>query len=275
MEPVTVKQQRDFETLRGEIIARRDTLPKRLTQVAEFTLRSPDEVALGTVASIAEQAGVQPSTLIRFAQAFGFSGFSELQELFRSRLKDRWPDYSARLKAAETADDESGISGLLHRFAESSVNSIVGVQHALDVKLVERAVDLLAAADTVHVLGLRRAFPVATYLHYSLAKLGVKSVLVDQVGGLAGEQAAFATARDALVAISFTPYTPATVEITSAAHELGVPVVAITDSPFSPLAPKSAVWLEVAEADFAGFRSLAASMTLALALAVAVAERRR
>jgi len=53
------------------------------------------------------------------------------------------------------------------------------------------------------------------------------------------------------------------------------PLVAITDSPFSPLVFNASVWFEVVENDFEGFRSLAATMTLAAALAVAVAERRR
>jgi DNA-binding MurR/RpiR family transcriptional regulator len=52
-------------------------------------------------------------------------------------------------------------------------------------------------------------------------------------------------------------------------------VVAITDSAFSPLAQFAKVWFEVAEADFTGFRSLAATMALSIALAVGVGEKRR
>ena len=55
----------------------------------------------------------------------------------------------------------------------------------------------------------------------------------------------------------------------------GVPIVAITDSVFSPLAATATHWIEVSEADYAGFRSLSASMALAMALPVAIAERRR
>ena len=43
----------------------------------------------------------------------------------------------------------------------------------------------------------------------------------------------------------------------------------------SPLAALATHWLEVSENDFAGFRSLSASMALVMALPVAVAERRR
>ena len=51
--------------------------------MAIFLWQHPSEVALGTISQVAEQAGVQPSTLVRFAQTFGFAGFSEFQDLFK------------------------------------------------------------------------------------------------------------------------------------------------------------------------------------------------
>ncbi len=51
-------------------------------------------------------------------------------------------------------------------------------------------------------------------------------------------------------------------------------VVSITDSIFSPIAPTADTWLEIVEADFEGFRSMAATMALAMTLTVAVASRR-
>ena len=52
------------------------------------------------------------------------------------------------------------------------------------------------------------------YLAYALGKLGLRAVLVDQVAGLAPEQLGGADGGDVLVAVSFTPYTPTTVDLT-------------------------------------------------------------
>jgi DNA-binding MurR/RpiR family transcriptional regulator len=52
-------------------------LSKRLQVVAKYILDNPNEIAFGTVAVIAKNANVHPSTLIRFAHAFGFTGFSD------------------------------------------------------------------------------------------------------------------------------------------------------------------------------------------------------
>jgi DNA-binding MurR/RpiR family transcriptional regulator len=89
----------DFETLKDRLIQIKPDLPKRLQQVAAFALDNPQEMALGTASSIAARAEVQASTLVRFAQAIGFAGFSDLQAVFRSHLRDRWPDYSERMTA--------------------------------------------------------------------------------------------------------------------------------------------------------------------------------
>jgi len=66
---------RDFAALRERVISRWEELPRRLTQVAEYALNNPDDVAFGTAASIAAKAHVQPSTLVRFSQALAIRGF--------------------------------------------------------------------------------------------------------------------------------------------------------------------------------------------------------
>ncbi|MGT2464481.1 MurR/RpiR family transcriptional regulator [Mesorhizobium atlanticum] len=81
-----------YEELRAVLSSGTVHFPKRLRQVAIFLWQHPSEVALGTIAQVAEQAGVQPSTLVRFAQIFGYSGFSDFQLLFKDRMKGSWPD---------------------------------------------------------------------------------------------------------------------------------------------------------------------------------------
>lgn len=265
---------RDYALLRARIIARHGALPKRLAQVAAFAVANPEEMAFGTAAGIAAKAAVQPSTLVRFAQAMGYLGFSDLQAVFRDRLKSQVPSYEERLQAL-SGHGASKSAALLERFAEASTRSLGTLRTGLDTARLERAVALLADAETIHLVGLRRSFPVAAYMAYAFGKLGVRYRLVDGAGGLEAEAIGFATERDALVAVSFTPYASATVTLAAQAAERGTALVALTDSPFSPLAQRADVWLEVVEADVEGFRTLAASLALAMTLAVAVAEKRR
>lgn len=266
---------RDYQALRVAIAGRAGDLPRRLAQVAAYALEFPDEIAFGTVASIAASAEVQPSTLVRFSHALGYQGFSELQEVFRSRLRERVPNYDerlAQLREHGLADSRSGL--LLDGFLEASERSIAAFRETLDHAAIERAIDVLAGADIIYLIGLRRSFPIASYLSYAMGKLGVRSILVDAVAGMGSEQASFITGKDAALAISFAPYASETVALTAAAKARGARIVTITDSVMSPIAAPADALVEVAEANFEGFRSLAATMALAMTLAVAVAGRR-
>ena len=77
-----------YEELRAVLSSGTARLPKKLRQVAIHLWQHPTAVALGTVTSVAGEAGVQPSTLVRFAQAFGYTGFSDLQDVFKAHLAD-------------------------------------------------------------------------------------------------------------------------------------------------------------------------------------------
>ena len=266
---------RDFPGLKNRIIARAGELPKRLTQVATYALEHPDEIAFGTVASIAVQASVQPSTLVRFSQAMGYPGFSQLQDVFRSRLRERILNYEERIEQLRLHSLSASQSNIIFQgFSEASEKSISVLKEKLEPEKLDRAVELMAKSETIYLIGLRRSFPITTYMSYAFGKLSVRNVMIDSIGGLAQEELGFATKRDCVLAISFTPYASETVALAQAAHAKGVPMVAITDSGFSPLASLSQIWFEVAEANFEGFRSMAATLSLAMTLTVAVAEMR-
>lgn len=270
-----VKLPQDFEALKSLIVLRREELPRRLAQVAEFALEQPDKIAFGTVAELAGLAGVQPSTLVRFAQTLGFTGFSDLQEIFRARLRERWPDYGERLKRLEARAQSGGTLALLDGFAEAAVASLARLREDASSEAFEQVARTLAGARRIGLLGQRRVFAVTSYLAYACAKLGIEAQLLDNRGGMLAEEACYLGRDDALLAVSFTPYTPETIEIATEVAERGVPVVAITDSPFSPLTRCAQAWIEVVESDYGAFRSLSATMTVAIALAVSAAELRR
>ena len=267
---------RDFETLRATILERRQSLPKRIAQIAAYALDNPDDIAFGTAASIAASAGVQPSTLIRFAQQLGFDGFTSLQAVFRERLRERNSSYDERLLALRArAEDGAGHRAIFDGFVAAASTSLDDIARTLSEEHLEEAIGLLARADTIYVLAKRRSYPVASYIAYALGKLRIQNQLVESAAGLNAEMIGFATPADAAIAISFSPYAPATIDEARILSDQGVPVVAITDSSFSPLAQFARIWFEVAEADFAGFRSMSATMALAMALTVGIAEKRR
>ena len=204
----------DFEAFKQRLIDIEPSLPKRLKQTAAFALQHPDEIALGTASGVARRAHVQASTLVRFAQALGFAGFTELQGVFRAHLRNRWPEYPERLRAlhARAADPGDPMS-LLMGFTDSAERSVAALRVEIDGEALKAAVETLAPARVVFLLAQRRAFCVAHYLAYAFAQLGAPALLVDDVGGLGREQLAAAAEEDAALAISFAPYSPITLSL--------------------------------------------------------------
>ncbi|NLS02937.1 MurR/RpiR family transcriptional regulator [Rhizobium sp. P32RR-XVIII] len=266
---------RDFESLRSTIIERKASMPKRLAQVAAFALANPDEIAFGTTASIAAASEVQPSTLVRLAHHLGYEGFSDLQSIFRARLRDRTLSYEERLVTLEQSDGGDEDANLLSGFISAASQSISRMAATVDAETFAKAVDILAAADTIYLIAKRRSYPLTAHLTYAFSKLNIRHQIVASPNGVDLEMVQFARPTDAAIAASFSPYAADSLSQAAELVNRGVPVVAITDSAFSPLASQASCWFEVAEADFAGFRSLSAAMALTMALPVAIAERRR
>lgn len=266
----------DFDALSAAILIERDNLPKRLRQVAAHALANPDDIAFGTVASIAASADVQPSALVRFAQTFGFSGFSDLQAVFRQRLKARAGSYDDRLKAIRTvAAGRSGDAALIDGFIASARQSLDRLADNVDAGAFAAAAERIARAETVYIVGRRRSYPVTSFLAYAFGKLGLRFVLAGSPSGIDEEILAIAGPKDAAICVTFPPYAPQTVAQARALAGNGVGIVAVTDGPFSPLWSLASERIAIAEADFQGFRSLSATMALAMALTVAVGERRQ
>ncbi len=262
----------DFDSFRAEVTLRRDSLPPRLRQIAEYALMHPDDMAFGTAAGIAAAAQVQPSSLVRFAQLLGFSGFSELQTIFRNRLISG--SHLERIEQIGAARRHGVASDSLDGFIKASIVSLQRLESAATHSAIGQAADLLAKARSIEIIGLRRVFAVASYLSYGFSRLGVRARLIDGIGGFEPAHLGAFDSTDALIAISFRPYTPATIDIARMVAAAGAPVIAITDTALSPLSEFASSRIEVVETDFSGFRSLAATFAVASALMAEVAERR-
>ncbi len=263
--PATVEEFRDRLT---EVI---DDLPRRLRQCADYIAANTDRIAVSTVADLAAGADVPPSALMRFCQILGFSGFSEMQRLFRGAYAPGWPDYSTRLKNLKDGGEGSP-TALLAEFIEAGRLSLESLATSVDEGVLAQSVQILSAAETIHIIGLRRAFPVACYLAYVFEKMEVPAMLHDGVGKLDHRFAL--RPGDALLAITFAPYSEETLTLAQDARGRGLSVVALTDRLTSPLAKSADAVLTVPEVDFGAFRSLSATLAMAMALAVAVGSAR-
>ncbi|MDD1783384.1 MurR/RpiR family transcriptional regulator [Enterovibrio sp. ZSDZ35] len=263
--------------LQLQIRQRYPTLSKRLQQVAQYVLDNPNSIAFDTVAVIAEHADVPPSTLIRFANAFDFSGFNEMKQLFRRKLVEETSSYTKRAQLAQRNERNANWGetplDVLNQFVHANTLALQELATNVPEHDLNNAVDLLEEAETIYILAMRRAFSIASYLAYALSHLERKVVLVDSIGGMGAEQLSQIREKDVLVAASFSPYSPETVSLCEGATPSGAKQIVLTDSQLSPLAMNSDICFLVNEAEVDAFRSQTASLCLAQSLVVSLAFR--
>ncbi|MCI7479544.1 MurR/RpiR family transcriptional regulator [[Pasteurella] aerogenes] len=261
--------------LQNEIRTRYDSLSKRLKQVAQYVLDNHNSVVFDTVATISERAGVPPSTLIRFANAFGFSGFNEMKQIFRENLMEETASYTERLQLFRqlepSQDQQESAVDILNIFAQANHQALQQLANQTSAEQLQTAVEILNQANNIFIVGLKRSFSIACYLDYALHHLDCRSFVINGLGGMFDEQLSQVKSGDAVVAISFSPYAKETLEIMNTTSQRGIRQIAITDSQISPLIAFSDVSFVIKEAQVRGFRSQCATMTLVQTLAIALA----
>ena len=268
-----MQETSQLSNLQDEIRQRYDSLSKRLKQVAQYILDNHNSIVFDTVATIAERADVPPSTLIRFANAFGFDGFNEMKQIFRENLMEETSNYTERLqlsrKLAENEPQETS-RDILDIFAQANSQALQKLAAQTSAQQLKQAVDILKNANNIFIIGLKRSFSIACYLDYALHHLDCRSFVINGLGGMFDEQLNQVKKGDAVVAISFSPYAQETLNIMNVTAQKGIKQIAITDSQISPLLMFSDVSFVIKEAQVKGFRSQCASMTLVQTLAIAL-----
>lgn len=263
-----------LEELQATIVEQYDTMSNRLRLVGEFFVRNPNVVALENMVSIASEVDVSPSTLVRFANFFGFKGFSDLQQLYRGQLKGQVNGYRERVRSAPIdSGSEQGGHQLLEALSQSQAMAVEEVAKDISPEAFDKALDMMEQARTIYISGVRRAFPVAYYLTYALMRADMDVVLIDDIGALHKNYLKRATPQDLLLAVSYHPHADETSECINIAAERQSPILVLTDHSFHPCKNSITHALEIKEAEMMGMRSLSSSMHLAQSLVMGLLYR--
>ncbi|MDQ7742727.1 MurR/RpiR family transcriptional regulator [Hydrogenophaga pseudoflava] len=250
-------------------------LSKQLKVIARHVEQHRDHIGLEGIQELAAHCGVQPSAVVRFAKHFGFSGFSEMQAIFREGLtRQLAPSRNYRTRIRDIIESGAGSLSsveIAHEFLAGSVAAMHELEANLDADTFMQAVDMLRETDCIWIAASRRSFPVAVYLDYALQHTDKRVCLMSGLGSMHLGQMRSVRPGDVMLAISFAPYAEETLAAVELAQERGVRLIAITDSRMSPLAKDAEVTLVVQDNSTFGFRALTSTMGLAQSLFIALA----
>jgi DNA-binding MurR/RpiR family transcriptional regulator len=230
-------------------------------RIAEEVLAEPTLLAFGTVSDLASRVGTSRPTIVRFANKLGFEGYSQLQRHVRSDLSHRLARPSERIR-----HEEGKSPG-----ARASINNAISsVFEAVDGERLGKLAGPILQAQHVWILSGETSQAGAHAMHsgLSMVRPGVRWFEERRFGA----DACDAGPRDAAVVMDFFRYRR---QVTDAARLLatsGVAIVAITDSPLSPLVELTDTWCEIEVPAVGPFDSSVPAVAIAELLVARVAR---
>lgn len=251
------------ELLLPELIRmKQDQLSPGQRRVARFCLADPERAARISAARIGAEVGVSESTVVRLALRLGLDGFPELQQAL---AQAHHPPRSEQIAAEEAVSK-----------AEESIRldaeNLTQLTEHFDWATVDAAVDAIASAQRVHVIGFRTSFSLAFLASFLLRQIHPDARLVTDMGGGLVEDVSRLTEGDVVLGFSFPRYVRSTARTLEFARGRGAKTIAVTDSVLSPVGGADLVF--TVRHDGAGFfNSNVAATALINAVVCGVADR--
>ena len=239
--------------------------------IAQYILKNYDKVAFMTACKLGEAVGVSESTVVRFANALGYSGYPKLQDALQEVIKNKLTTVQRVDMVKEFNDD----SAILKKIVKSDMDNIKDTLEEIDEKAFEEAANRILKAKRLYIVGMRSSFTIAQYLGFYLGIILDSVHVIRTDMGDAFEQVVKINEDDVLIAISFPRYSKKSYQIVSYAKEKGAHIVSLTDSPFAPVASFTDNLLLVKSNMVSFVDSLVPALSIANALIVSVGMKEK
>lgn len=258
--------------LLAEIERRMPGFSKGQKNIAAFIRDHYDKAAYMTASRLGTAARVSESTVVRFAFELGFEGYPELQNELQEMIKNKL----TAIQRIDVATEQIGTGDILHKVMNMDIEKIRKTMEETSREAFNGAVDAILGARTIYILGARSALVLARFLALYFNIIFENVRLVDTTSSAEMfEQIMRIGPGDTIIGLSFPRYSKRSAKALEYAAKSGAQVIAVTDSPASPIAEHADFFLQ-ARSDMASFvDSLAAPLSLLNALVVAVGLKKR
>ncbi|MBU5482827.1 MurR/RpiR family transcriptional regulator [Clostridium sp. MSJ-11] len=246
-------------------------LSKGQKLIAEYILKHYDKAAFMTAAKLGTSVGVSESTVVRFANELGFSGYPKLQKALQELIKNKLTTVQRIELSNDFINQESALKSVLKSDMENIRATLEKINHVT----FDEVVNSIFRARKIYIVGLRSSTAIAEFLGFYL-NLILDNVKVTGYGvSDIFEHMLNVSEEDLVIGIGFPRYAARTIEALDYAKNRGAEVVAITDSLLSPLAARADYTL-IAQSNMASFvDSLVAPLSVINALIIAVGLREK
>lgn len=220
----------------GEILLKKDDLPRAQRTLCEFIAAHVNEVAMLTARQLAQAAGVGEATVFRFLKDLDYPSYAAFcGELHQYAIEYTQSSYW-QMKGAIQLDSKERKGSALHQAVFSAVNLLEKTVTPKMEHNFDAAAALMLSATRVGVLGMRSSKPVAAYFYDLLLPFFPK---VDQLGR--DEHYIFEMLKNmpegsVLLVITSWPNTKMVVRAAEFCRRLGHKIILLTNSLSCPIA---------------------------------------
>ncbi len=212
-----------------------DALTPEAQKAARYVLENPNDVGVSTVREIAEAANVKPNTFVRMARQVGFEGYEDFRAPFREAIRNGTVSFPDRARWLQEIRKSGDLGGLYADMAEGAMRNLEETFAGIDAEALKAAAEAIWGSRQVFTLGVGVMNSNARNFTY-LASTGMKQFhAIPRPGSTPVDDLAWAGPEDVLIAMTCHPYRAEVVEAVRIAGEQGMTVVAISDSPASPV----------------------------------------
>ena len=193
--------------------------------VANYVGEHPDDIAFCTLETLAAKINVSTTTVIRFARAMGYSGFSDMQDEVKREMqtKSTLPERLDDLISSRGGEDLT-----LQSCFATDMDNLNQTLNGLDPQELKKAVDMISGANRIYILGMRSSFSLAHYLTSRLGEIKRNVSFVQSTGMIYPEEVVSAGEGDVCIAYVFPRYSKTALNILAWMRSYGVKVILFT-----------------------------------------------
>jgi len=257
--------------IRDRILKEFDSLSPKQRTLARFLLENETAPAFYSAGDIAAEVDISPATVVRFARALGYEGYTDLQDAIRTALPAYRTIAERMAERVANGHDDHDLRG---RVTEVGTRMVRETMAGIAQEELDRTVEAILAAEQIKIFGSGLSSAAAILAEYHLVMLGLsaRAFLNEGVGQVL--HLAHIAPGDLVIVVSIWRYIRSTLEALEVAREAGATCVAITDSPVSQVAGLADHVLVADTEGPAHSRSLGGIVALIDLIAATIADRR-
>ena len=200
-----------------------EALTPGFRKLADFIMNSTLDVAFLTATELSRRVGVDPATVVRFAQEIGYSGFRELSREIKRYVRNQVTATTQQVQGAESV--ETLLATLMSNDAQN-------LQHFMttDTACLVQAIEVLRVAPRLWFTGEFSGYEVAAFVAKQFQMYGISALAFQPSMGETATHVLQMEPGDALVAFAGNDPSVDTGYAIRMAKAKGVKTIAVTGS---------------------------------------------